>query len=132
LPNKDTLNLEEIIPLVIYDNACHLCIKFAQGVNFLARGKIRLIGHYNTTGKKLRDEFLEPEATEMFWFFDNENAYGGRAALLPLFLAILKGEGNRSIQKTVDETCDVGCKTPRAVFVRSASLLTNSRKIKIK
>ena len=132
MPNKHTLNIKEIIPIAIYDNACHLCIKFAQGVNFLARGKIRLVGHYSTTGKKLRDEFLEPQATEMFWFIDGENAYGGRAALLPLFLAILKGKSNRSIQKTVDETCDVGCKAPRAVFVRSASLLTSSRKIKIK
>ena len=121
-----------MIPLVIYDNECHLCIKFAQGVNFLSRGKIRLVGHYTTMGKKLRDEFLEPQATEMFWFIDGENAYGGRAALLPLFLAILKAKGNASIQKTVDETCDVGCKAPKAVFVRSASLLTSSRKIKLK
>ena len=126
------MNIEGMIPLVIYDNECHLCIKFAQGVNFLSRGKIRLVGHYTTMGKKLRDEFLEPQATEMFWFIDGENAYGGRAALLPLFLAILKGKGNISIQKTVDETCDVGCKAPKAVFVRSASLLTSSRKIKLK
>ena len=126
------MNIEGMIPLVIYDNECHLCIKFAQGVNFLSRGKIRLVGHYTTMGKKLRDEFLEPQATEMFWFIDGENAYGGRAALLPLFLAILKGKRNISIQKTVDETCDVGCKAPKAVFVRSASLLTNSRKIKLK
>ncbi len=83
-------------------------------------------------GKKLRDEFLEPQATEMFWFIDGENAFGGRAALLPLFFAILKGKGNNFIQKTVEKNCDVGCKAPGAVFVRSASLFTNSRKIKIK
>jgi len=80
-------------------------------------GRELQVGHYNTTGKKLRDEFLEPKATEMFWFIDGANAYGGRAALLPLFLTILKGKGNKSIQKTVDETCDVGCKAPSAVFL---------------
>lgn len=126
------LNIQEVIPLVIFDNACHLCIKFAQGVNFLARGKIRLVGHYTSMGKKLRDEFLEPQATEMFWFIDGENAYGGRAALMPLFFAILKGKGNNFIQKTIEENCDVGCKAPGAVFIRSASLFTNSRKIKLK
>ena len=34
-------------------------------------------------------------------------------------------------QTWIEEACDVGCKAPKAVFVRSASLLTHSRKIKI-
>jgi len=40
-------------PIVIYDNACHLCIKFVNSVNFFARGKITLVGHYSEIGEKL-------------------------------------------------------------------------------
>ena len=43
-------------PIVIYDNACHLCIKFANSVNFLSKGKIALIGHYSEMGEKIRKE----------------------------------------------------------------------------
>ena len=78
------MKIQEMVPIVIYDNACHLCIKFANSVNFLARGKIALVGHYSEMGENIRKEYLDSNATEMFWFIDGENAYGGRAALLPL------------------------------------------------
>ncbi len=120
-----------MVPIVIYDNACHLCIKFANSVNFLARGKIALIGHYSEIGEKIRKEHLDSKATEMFWFIDGKNAYGGRAALLPLIREILFSKRSAPKQTWIEETCDVGCKAPKAVFVRSASLLTHSRKIKI-
>jgi len=35
------------------------------------------------------------------------------------------------LQTSVEKSCNAGCKAPKAVFVRSASLLTHSRKIKI-
>ena len=67
----------------------------------------------------------------MFWFIDNNTAYGGRAALGPLFSSILNSNG-KNIQKNIDQdSCELGCKSPKAVFFRSASLLTNSKKIKL-
>ncbi len=125
------MKIQEMAPIVIYDNACHLCIKFANSVNFLARGKIALIGHYSEMGEKLRKEHLDSRATEMFWFIDGKNAYGGRSALLPLIHEILFSKRKAPIQASVKRACNVGCKAPKAVFVRSASLLTHSRKIKI-
>ena len=125
------MDIEKITPIVIYDNACHLCIKFANSVNFLARGKISLVGHYSELGEKLRSEYLDSTATEMFWFIDGKNAYGGRAALIPLIKEFLFPKKNSHIQANIERACDVGCKAPKAVFVRSASLLTHSRKIKI-
>lgn len=128
-----TLNLQNITPLVIYDNACYLCVKFALAINFLARRKIHLVGHYTKFGKKLREEILDSRATQMFWFVDGKTAYGGRAALLPLIFTIFKSNELPSIQNVaIEESCDAGCKSPKSVFVRSASLFTNSRKIKIK
>ncbi len=125
------MELDKITPIVIYDNACHLCVKFASVVNFLARGKIGLIGHYTQMGEQIRKEYLDSSATEMFWFIDKKNAYGGRSALFPLICKILFLKGKSTITNSISESCEAGCKAPKAVFVRSASLLTHSRKIKL-
>ena len=125
------MNLKEITPLVIYDNECYICVQFAKFVNFLAKGKLRFVGHYTDFGRKIRDNALDSNALEMFWFIDNDTAYGGRAALGPLLSSILNSNG-KNIQKNMDQdSCELGCKSPKAVFFRSASLLTNSKKIKI-
>ena len=125
------MKLEEIVPVVIYDNQCYLCIKFAKIVNFLARGRLRIIGHYSELGKKLRESVLDSSALEMFWFIDGKTAYGGRAGLLPLFSAIIHANQKAGVQN-IQESCDLECKNAKAVFLRSASLLSNSKKIKIK
>ncbi len=125
------MDLKGIVPLVIYDNQCYLCTKFAKVVNFLARGKLLLVGHYSSLGEKLRNEILDSSALEMFWFVDEETAYGGRAALGPLFNAILSSKGSKKNAVSVEEACDTECKTAKAVFIRSASLLSNSKKIKL-
>ena len=125
------MDLEKLVPLVLYDNKCYLCIKFAKMINFLAKGRLRLVGHYTDLGKKLRDEILDSSALSMFWFIDEKTAYGGRAALLPLFCAMISAKGN-SESISVQESCDIGCKDTKAVFLRSASLVSNSKKIILK
>jgi hypothetical protein len=125
------MELEEIVPLVIYDNQCYLCIKFAKFVNYLARGRLRIIGHYSELGKKLRENILDSSSLEMFWFIDGKTAYGGRAGLFPLLSAIIHSNG-KSDNMSIQEFGDLECKTTKAVFLRSASLLFNSKKIKIK
>ena len=125
------MDLKEITPLVIYDNECYLCVQFAKFVNFLAKGRLHFVGHYTDFGKTLRENILDSNALQMFWFIDDNTAYGGRAALGPLFSAILNADG-KDIQENIDQdSCDLGCKSTKAVFFRSASLLTNSKKIKI-
>lgn len=125
------MKLEKFFPLVIYDDQCYLCIKFAKLVNFLARGRLRLVGHYTDFGKQLRENFLDSSALDMFWFIDGNTAYGGRAALLPLISGIFHVNG-KSKGLSIQESCDIGCKNTKAIFVRSASLLTNNKKIQIK
>jgi len=125
------MDLKEMTPLVIYDNECYLCVQFAKFVNFLAKGRLHFVGHYTDFGKQIRESVLDSNALEMFWFIDNKTAYGGRAALGPLLSAILN-IGKKNAQKNVIQgSCELGCKSPKAVFFRSASLLTNSKKIKI-
>ena len=125
------MDLKEITPLVIYDNECYLCVQFAKFVNFLAKGRLHFVGHYTDFGKKIRENTLDSNALEMFWFIDNNTAYGGRGALVPLLTAIFNVSKKKIQNKIVENSCELGCKSPSAVFFRSASLLTNSKKIKI-
>jgi len=119
-------------PIVMYDNQCYLCIKFAKIVNFLARGKLSLVGHYTIIGKNIRKEILDSSALEMFWFIDDNTAYGGRAAIIPLFKSFFSDIEKKHQDFSIIEDCDTGCKNTKAVFLRSTSLLSNSKRIKIK
>ena len=125
------MDLKEMAPLVIYDNECYLCVQFAKLVNFLAKGRLYFVGHYTDFGKQIREDILDSNALEMFWFIDTNTAYGGRAALGPLFSAIFNVSKKKIKNKIVENSCELGCKSPGAVFFRSASLLTNSKKIRI-
>ena len=125
------MDLKEMTPLVIYDNECYLCVQFAKFVNFLAKGRLHFVGHYTDVGEKIRENVLDSNALQMFWFIDNTTAYGGRAALAPLFSAILNVSGKNVQKNIIQDSCEIGCKSTKAVFFRSASLLTNSNKLKI-
>ena len=123
------MEIKENVPIVVFDNQCYLCVKFAKFVDFFARGKMTMIGHYSDFGIKIRNEILDESALDMFWFIDKKRAYGGRAALFPLAKSIFSKKTKKSSTTRVDENCQQDCKTVKAVFLRSSSLLTNSKKI---
>lgn len=123
------MEIKDYTPIVVFDNQCYLCVKFAKVVKFFARGKITIIGHYSDFGKKIRDEILDESALDMFWFIDKKRAYGGRAALLPLLKSFFSKKTEKFTSMDIDDSCEQDCKTVKAVFVRSASLLKNSKKI---
>lgn len=125
------MDLQDLVPVLIYDNKCYLCTRFARAANFLAGGRLCLVGHYTDLGEKLRDEILDSSALEMFWFVDGRTAYGGRAALLPLIWSLL-GSRSRTQYREDLGSCQTGCRTVKSAFIRSASLLTHSKKITIK
>jgi len=123
------MEIKENLPIVVFDNQCYLCVKFAKFVDFFARGKITMVGHYSDFGIKIRNEILDESALDMFWFIDKKSACGGRAALFPLVKSIFSKRTEKSLTMRVDENCQQDCKTVKAVFLRSSSLLTNSKKI---
>ncbi len=123
------MEIKENLPIVVFDNQCYLCVKFAKFVDFFARGKITMVGHYSDFGIKIRNEILDESALDMFWFIDKKSACGGRAALFPLVKSIFSKRTEKSSTMRVDENCQQDCKTVKAVFLRSSSLLTNSKKI---
>lgn len=116
-------------PIVIFDNQCYLCIQFAKIVHLFARGKLKIVGHYSRIGEILRKEILDEKALDMFWVVDQNVAYGGRTALIPLLKAIFSSKKKPKNKLTFDVDCSEECKNTKAVFVRSASLITKSRKI---
>ena len=123
------MEIKAEIPIVLFDDQCYVCIKFATIVNFLARGKITMVGHYSNFGIKIRDEILDESALEMFWFIDEKRASGGRAALFPLVKSIFSPKSRKTKFSQIDNICSDDCKSVKAVFVRSFTLITNSKKI---
>ncbi|MGB0724117.1 MAG: hypothetical protein ACPGN7_01800 [Nitrosopumilus sp.] len=124
------MEIKNEIPIVLFDDECYVCIKFASIVNFFARGKITMVGHYSNFGKKIREEILDDSALEMFWFIDENTASGGRAALLPLIKSIFSSNPRKTKFAQMDNICSNECKSAKAVFVRSFTLITNSKKLK--
>ena len=125
------MHIKEKVPIIVYDNQCYLCVKFAKMIEFLTRGNLTMIGHYSEFGLKLRQTILGESALEMFWLIDEKTAYGGRAALLPLLRIIITKNERNSNKIKMDENCEQECKTVKAVFIRSASLFSNSKKIEL-
>jgi predicted DCC family thiol-disulfide oxidoreductase YuxK len=123
------MEIKENIPIVLFDNQCYLCMKFANTINFFARGKLTMVGHYSEFGEKIRKSILDKSALEMFWFINQKRAYGGRAALLPLIKSMLSKKTKKSPMSKINDECQQDCKTVKAVFVRSASLITSNKVI---
>ena len=123
------MEIKEEIPIVLFDDQCYVCIKFATIVNFLARGKITMVGHYSNFGIKIRNEILDQSALEMFWFIDEKRASGGRAALFPLIKSMFSTKSRKRKFAQLDNICSKDCKTVKSVFVRSFTLITSSKKI---
>ena len=123
------MEIKEEIPIVLFDDQCYVCIKFATIVNFLARGKITMVGHYSNFGIKIRNEILDQSALEMFWFIDEKRASGGRAALFPLIKSVFSTKSRKRKFAQLDNICSKDCKSVKSVFVRSFTLITSSKKI---
>ena len=123
------MEIKEEIPIVLFDDQCYVCIKFATIVNFLARGQITMVGHYSNFGIKIRNEILDQSALEMFWFIDEKRASGGRAALFPLIKSMFSTKSRKRKFAQLDNICSKDCKRVKSVFVRSFTLITSSKKI---
>ncbi len=126
------MDIKENTPIVVYDDQCYLCTKFAKIVDFLARGNLTIIGHYSNQGEEIRNQILGESALDMFWLIDEKNAHGGRAALFPLIRSIITSKDKKSKKMKFDSNCEQECKTVKSVFLRSASLLSNSKTIELK
>jgi hypothetical protein len=120
-------------PLLIYDDKCYSCAKFAKAVSMLSRGWIRVAGHYYSQEAKEAKEIIFPpgyDATKMFWLVKKTGAYGARSGLLPVVREVIVGlfRGGKLIDITT--ACEyngtsMSCYTPTNVFKRLAKMLSH-------
>jgi hypothetical protein len=81
-------------PLLLYDDKCSSCTKFAKTANILSKGWIRTAGHYYSQEAIEARKLVFPpdfDATKMFWLINKGGAYGARSGLLPVIKEILSG-----------------------------------------
>jgi len=80
-------------PVLLYDNDCSICSRFAQIAQKTSKGWVRPIGHFTIEGSRIKSDFFRAEdrPEEMFWILVNEVGYGGRSGLMPLLREVVRG-----------------------------------------
>ena len=120
-------------PLLIYDDKCYSCMKFAKTASALSRGWIRTAGHYySQEAKEAKEMIFQPgyDATKMFWLVNKNGAHGARSGLLPVAREIIVGMLRGGKASDVTAACEyngtpMSCYTPTNVFWRLASMLSH-------
>ena len=124
-------------PLLIYDDACSSCGKFAKIVNIISRGWIRIAGHHYSKVASEAKQVIFPkgyDATKMFWLINSKGAYGARAGLMPVVKEVLLGllvhkESRRLNTDAVKYTCDVqssSCMSTKGIIGRIMNMARTS------
>ncbi len=120
-------------PLLIYDDKCYSCAKFAKAANTISRGWIRIAGHYYSQEAKKAKEMIFPpgyDATKMFWLVNRNGAHGARSGLLPVAREIIvgifrSGKGSDILAACEYDGTSMSCYTPANVFKRLATMLSH-------
>lgn len=123
-------------PLLIYDDKCSSCGKFAQIASILSRRWIRTAGHYYSEEAINAKKLVFPpnyDPTKMFWLINENGAYGARSGLLPVMKEIIKGifKGGRNIDNyniICDYTKEMSCISTKNTIKRVANMMRNSGK----
>ena len=128
------MDIHGLLPILIYDDSCYHCSKFASIVKSFAGKNIVIVGHYTDLGKEIKSVIFpkDYDATRMFWFVTKKMAYGGRAGVFPLLLCILTKRSRKVPVKDIPLIYGNDCKTTKAFFMRTKTLLSNSQKISLK
>ncbi len=143
-------------PLLIYDDKCSSCAKFARTAAKLSRGWIRIAGHYYSQEAIDTKKMIFPpgyDATKMFWLINRKGAYGARLGLVQvakeIALGIFKGtfraqrknndnnndyNKNSSSSNGTAENCRYNdkesCMSTKNTLSRILNMMKNSDKIK--
>jgi hypothetical protein len=122
-------------PLLIYDDKCSSCAKFAMTASFLSRGRIRTAGHYYSEEAKNAKKLVFPtdyDPTKMFWLINKNGAYGARSGLLPIIkeiiIGIVKGGKNPDKYTIACDYKEMSCMSTKNTIKRVANMMRNSGK----
>ena len=99
------------------------------------------MGHYSKEGQKFKKMIFPPNfnGTEMFWIVSNDHAYGGRSALLPLLVLMIKGTFKAVIKnkilhnQSIPGQCfdNFTCNDNKFKLKRLVNLLRRGKKLKV-
>jgi hypothetical protein len=80
-------------PVLLYDNDCGICTRFARVASSLSKGWVDTVGLFTDRGAMIKSEFFRPSdrPDEMFWLLFGDTGYGGRSGLLPLAREVIRG-----------------------------------------
>jgi predicted DCC family thiol-disulfide oxidoreductase YuxK len=81
-------------PVLIYDNYCSSCSKFAQVIYRLSKRKIEILGHFDIERslelKELVFHSYSKDPTKMFWYIKKDKAYASRNGLYQVVKDLIK------------------------------------------
>jgi hypothetical protein len=85
--------ISAIRPVLLYDNDCRICTRFAHLASSLSKGWVDTVGLFTDRGDRIKSEFFRPRdrPDEMFWLLFRDMGYGGRSGLLPLAREVIRG-----------------------------------------
>ena len=131
-------------PLLIYDDKCSSCTKFAKAASKLSRGWIRIAGHYFSQEAMDTKKTVFPpdyDPTKMFWLINKNGAFGARSGLFQSIKEIIIGNfksiSNRKFSKdhnlkSAATECSYSdresCMSTRATLSRIYNMMRNSDK----
>jgi hypothetical protein len=133
-------------PILIYDDKCSSCTKFAKTANTLSRGWIHIAGHYYSHEGKEAKKIVFPaeyDATKMFWLINKSGAYGARRGLIPvireIIIGLFRGKGTSQLKfdwnNNINNPAACGyrdqtmtCESAENILKRIANMMRNSGK----
>ncbi len=80
-------------PILLYDNDCGICSRFAHIAERTSKGWIDTVGLFTKRGVRIKSDFFGPgdRPDDNFWLLVGDVGYGGRSGLLPLAREIVRG-----------------------------------------
>jgi hypothetical protein len=133
-------------PLLIYDDKCSSCEKFAKTVAKISRGWIRIAGHYYSQEAIDTKKMIFPinyDPTEMFWLINKKGAFGARSGLFQVIKEIIIGNSKNILKNHNNENfnnknllvkCNYqdkeSCMSTKNTINRIFNLLKNSKEFK--
>ena len=145
------------IPLLIYDDKCSSCTRFAKTANTLSRGRIRIAGHYYSKEAIEAKQLVFPtnyDSTKMFWLINKKGAYGARLGLIQVVKEMIigwfngktienkknnnnKNKNNNNNFNNNSLSCDykdseMSCNDTESIFKRIINLMKNSDQFQFK
>ena len=80
-------------PILLYDNDCGICSRFAHIAERSSKGWIDTVGLFTKRGVTIKSDFfsLGDRPDDNFWLLVGDVGYGGRSGLLPLAREIVRG-----------------------------------------